>query len=351
MLQALYGLDAEIIALSEVDINAKRYCGAEGTEYYEGGSNQVKYLAEQLTEKTGVQHYWAFSVDLNNWSSSDGAAHPDMALEDIYGGGWIDPAYTQTNQALYGNAIISKYPIVSCRQLQVWAPEHSFKEDGTNQAWIPQVYYCSSQNGDCVKNGDICTLTTAGHNDLYYNGTEKVSTSSCCSTHSKSTYCSYLSFLCNHKVSASNPCVREDHKHETASYERKSVLIAEIDVNGTIVTVLSTHYGLRHSEQVAATNAILAELEKIDTPVILAGDLNSGFGYDVNAYDNDLALLQAAGLNANITASNKPVTFQSGSTIDYIMTSAGLVAETVRSDTTCKASDHYPIFTKVALNY
>ncbi len=268
IVNALYDGGAEIMMLCEVDINSERSAGDPDSEYFKSGSNQPKYIAEKLTEKTGVQHYWAFSVDLNNWHPR--ADHDDMALEDIYGGGWIDPKYTNKHQAIYGNALITTYPIVSCREIKFWAPNHVWGEDGWNQ---------------------VDSQTKA---------------------------------------------------------EPKTALIADLDVNGTIVTAISTHYGWTSADNLIASPAIIEELKKIDTPVVLAGDLNNYLQYNAGSYDNALSLLMQY-LNPTVTQSTQPVTFPAkGTCIDFIFVSEEIDASHAWSDTTKHASDHYPVYSRMA---
>ena len=63
-------------------------------------------------------------------------------------------------------------------------------------------------------------------------------------------------------------------KDEEAYYETRSVSRVKINVNGTAVTVLQTHFGLAVSEQQNAQQTILKLLDTISGPVILMGDFN-----------------------------------------------------------------------------
>lgn len=57
-------------------------------------------------------------------------------------------------------------------------------------------------------------------------------------------------------------------------YEDRILLIAELDIDGEILTVMNTHMGLQESEKNIAIQVIEEELAKATTPVILMGDLN-----------------------------------------------------------------------------
>lgn len=63
-------------------------------------------------------------------------------------------------------------------------------------------------------------------------------------------------------------------KDEEAYYETRSVSRVKLDVNGTAVTVLQTHFGLAIAEQQNAQQTILKLLDTISGPVILMGDFN-----------------------------------------------------------------------------
>lgn len=60
-------------------------------------------------------------------------------------------------------------------------------------------------------------------------------------------------------------------KNEGGYYETRCLLIANVDVDGTIIKVLVTHFGLNKSEQVNAVNTIM---ENIDGAKVLMGDFN-----------------------------------------------------------------------------
>ena len=180
--------DLDVIALNEVHVYAANKKSAGRHTPYE--------VAKLATEgsRNGDTYYWAFAAGLEGYS---GTPYGTVYSERNPGPtGWYTegqgPGWDTVRQSGYGNAIISKYPIKSVREIKV----------------MPRAQ------------------------------TEQ------------------LQII------------------EGTTYERRTVLIAELDVNGTIVTVMATHFDLVKSAMNAAVNVILDEMENISTPVILMGDLN-----------------------------------------------------------------------------
>lgn len=58
-------------------------------------------------------------------------------------------------------------------------------------------------------------------------------------------------------------------------YETRSILCAEIDCGGQIITYLCTHFGLNPDEREIAVNTVLELVNSTDMPVILTGDFNA----------------------------------------------------------------------------
>ncbi len=240
----------DIIGMNEVDINCQRSMGAAKSEYrevYHG--NQPKYIAEKLTEQTGEQYYWEFAASITNHKRIPAAFAGD---------------------ALYGNAIISRYPIVSTDTFKVFC--HNYNPNDPD-----------SQFGASLGGGN--------------------------------------------------------------QYEVKTVLVAEIDVDGTIVTVISAHYGLADDERALMTQKLKAVLTEIETPVILMGDFNS-----LPTDANMLALAEV--LNPAGGIDNTTTTFpaKKNHRIDYIFTSDSLSMKSYKVLNKFKYSDHYCVTVKVGLS-
>ena len=247
--QLIQDYEIDIIGMNEVDVNCQRSMGAYKSEYRnEYKCNQPKYIAEKLTEQTGEQYYWAFAASITNHSRIEAAFAGD---------------------ALYGNAIISRYPIVSTRNFKVYT--HNY--DPTKP---------ETQFGPSLGSGN--------------------------------------------------------------QYEVKTVLIAEIDVDGTIVTVISAHYGLAEDERARMTQMLLAEVENIETPVILMGDFNS-LPTDTNILQLNEVLNPAGGVD-NVTTTFPA---KKNHRIDYIYTSSSLEMKNYDVLYKLKYSDHYCVTVKVGL--
>ena len=141
----------EIAALQEVDVNNSRTSNKKSNF-----KDQPKYIAEQLTEKTGEKYYYAFAAGLVGYHGT-----ADSTYKNEYG--------FPDGIALYGNAIISKYPILSTRYVHI----------------------------------------------------------------------------ATHTIDPNNPSTQVGPD----SRERRVLLIAEIDVAGEVLTVISTHFGLQQDER------------------------------------------------------------------------------------------------------
>lgn len=93
----------EICGLNEVDINSERSLGY----------NQPEYVIDKLEELTGETYYSCFAAGLDGY-------HPPF-----------DKEYAPTQgKAMYGNAIISKYPIVNYRTVKVALKEQPVAAGG-----------------------------------------------------------------------------------------------------------------------------------------------------------------------------------------------------------------------------
>ncbi len=93
----------EICGLNEVDINSERSLGY----------NQPEYVKNKLEELTGETYYYCFAAGLDGY-------HPPF-----------DTDYAPTQgKALYGNAIVSKYPILNFRTVKVAVKEQPVAAGG-----------------------------------------------------------------------------------------------------------------------------------------------------------------------------------------------------------------------------
>ena len=120
-------------------------------------------------------------------------------------------------------------------------------------------------------------------------------------------------------------------------YEDRVLLVAEIDVEGKLLTVINTHYGLNPDEIERAVTLTERELRHIDTPVLLMGDLNM-------TAENPLYGRLTAALRDTTPDPMMPLTFPSNTPcekIDFIFASEGLTTAEPRVPETL-VSDHLP---------
>ena len=201
-----------ICGLEEVDICNKR------SQYID----TPKVVADMLTEKSGVKHYYAYASAINDY------ANPGSR---------------------YGNAVISRYPILDQRSVMV---------------------------------------------DLGFG-------------------------------------VKDE-------YEPRVILAADIDVEGRVLTLVVTHFGLHESERELAVKKLREIVEGAEHPIIFMGDLNTT--PDSAIYNGVAELLEDS--SEDMAA---PLTFPSNEPkykIDYIFRSRGLVTRDIRTSPV-QYSDHLPL--------
>ncbi len=144
---------------------------------------------------------------------------------------------------------------------------------------------------------------------------------------------------------------------ENIDREKRCVLVAQIDVCGGI-TVIVTHFGFDESEHIQGVKTVLSVIDKVKTPVIFMGDLNS-------ISDNEHLKPLFERLNDVSNGAKKPYTWPSARTefvgiaeekygmnknrkVDYIFTSSQF--NVVKSDVfSSRASDHLPFYADLEL--
>ena len=219
----LYRNDVAICGMNEVDWNCPR------TEYI----NEPYLIAKELTARTGVQHYWAFAAGLENYY----APH-----------------------ALYGNALISRYPIVKSKVVHVAV----------------------------------------------------------------------------HEIDPEKPKTQI----QKPWYERRALLVAELDVEGKPMTVMVTHFGLTEEEQLLMMDVVEKEAAEANGPIFFLGDFNIT-DKCVNVYTRITDLF-----NDTATDPTMPKTFPSTGAdrkIDFIFADKSLTTENCRVEEV-QHSDHLPLF-------
>ncbi len=214
----IYEKDIAICGLNEVDAYCKR------SDYV----HEPEEIVKELERLSGKKYYWAMGIGLDGYHQEG---------------------------SKYGNALISKYPIVKAEDIKIFG---KYVED-------PE-----------------------------------------------------------------NPKSQIQEKRE-----RRSLIIAEIDVEGKPLTALITHFDLYRDTQQAAVDEVKARFAEIQTPVFLSGDLN------VDEDDNITVQLEETFVRAG--KDDPTGTFRDGSKIDFIYHSPDVSSEDycVHKDVT--SSDHFPV--------
>lgn len=228
--------DIDILGLQEVE----RYTVTSQ------GADSVKEIAQQVADAEKVPYYWAMS-----------SARSDQAASG-------------NSKSYFGNALISKYPILNYRAIKV-----------------------------CYHTGD----------HPVYSGTS------------------------------------------AEEYEHRSVLVADLNVNGEIMTVLVTHMDTKFPTRQVAVERILDTIGQIDHPIVLMGDMNDSVG---DAVENQLSnVLTSCYEGIDISTDNPYGTMPNRTTpIDYIYYSNDLVCGAFTKDNVDSDvlySDHYPVWAMIGI--
>lgn len=114
------------------------------------------------------------------------------------------------------------------------------------------------------------------------------------------------------------PTKDERREGENGYYEDRAVLRAEIDVDGTNITVFVTHFGLNLLEQERMVATLVKIIDEVKTHVVLMGDFNVTPHSPVlqPIYDRLQSAADAVGSTAYTFSSYAP-----DRTIDYIFVS------------------------------
>ena len=132
---------------------------------------------------------------------------------------------------------------------------------------------------------------------------------------------------------------RVERKHK---YENRVLLIAEIEVEGRMLTVLICHFGLNPDEIDEAVETIRRELSALETPIVLMGDFN--LTPDTDSYTQLASLLRDTAREPE-----RPLTFPSDKPdrkIDYVFVSKDVISSDVCVPAILQ-SDHRPYFLQI----
>ena len=117
--------------------------------------------------------------------------------------------------------------------------------------------------------------------------------------------------------------VPTEERIEGQAYEDRAILCADLLVEGQMMTVMVSHFGLHADEMQKAVESVEAFLQNCTNPVILMGDLN--FGEESEFYTALCGMLK----DSNDVAQGSTLTFPSPNPdrkIDYVFYNQGLEA-------------------------
>ncbi len=130
-----------------------------------------------------------------------------------------------------------------------------------------------------------------------------------------------------------------EERQEGKRYENRMLMIVELEINGKIVTVMNSHFGLNKEEIEKAANTVLAAQETVKAPYVLTGDFN------ITPDHPQLQRIKAAYKDTADILPEAPLTFPSHEPkikIDYIFTDRDTKTLAVEIPAEVVA-DHLPI--------
>ena len=118
-------------------------------------------------------------------------------------------------------------------------------------------------------------------------------------------------------ISAETVMIPDPAPVENVWHETRCMIKSEIPVGDKKITVLTSHFGLSHEEQVNCVDTVLKAVAEAESPIIFMGDLNMT--------DDDPLIQKLASVMTDSAAyvNNKELTFPSNDPkirIDYIFT-------------------------------
>lgn len=280
----MYTLGLDVMGLNECDI----YRGSASSF---GGYHTPWEIAQRMEELTGEQYYWAFATALNE-EAKDSSGNSVRAFYNRY---------------------------------------------AANQTEGPKDLY---RSGDGLLGGSYATHS--GYGEGLVSKYPIVSV--------EERVIDVAKYLEAHGSDAEKEYYKnynESYQYDPATgYERRVILVATLDVNGSYVTVMVTHwdhkaYSVDGSSneftRVAAQLACMEAMEEYsDRPVFLMGDLNVGRH---SSYIKALDKVANRAGDDNMTGTNP----NSGEKIDHIYYNDYAKIAFYNVETRNEASDHYPV--------
>ena len=135
-----------------------------------------------------------------------------------------------------------------------------------------------------------------------------------------------------------------ENRTGTYRYEDRVLLVAEVEIEHTVLTVLICHFGRNPEEQRVALDTIRTELSDMTEPTVLMGDFNLP---PHSEYYSPLAAM----LRDTAEPPALPLTFPSEDPtckIDYLFVSDSVIAHNVTVPDT-QQSDHRPYFAEIEI--
>ena len=145
----------------------------------------------------------------------------------------------------------------------------------------------------------------------------------------------------------------EDCRADFPRYEDRVLISVEIEVFGTVITVLGCHFGLSEAEKGRALEVILQAIEQIKTPIVLAGDFNIFPNHPIIAElsrhleDSADKLTEMRGTFIGAADKDGKLPFDHGKKIDYLFTSALAVTSATIPEESC--SDHRSMYAEIEI--
>lgn len=141
------------------------------------------------------------------------------------------------------------------------------------------------------------------------------------------------------------PIVVPTEKRLKERYEDRVLLISELDIDGTTVTVAVCHFGLSREEQEIAADTVIKELSVVNMPLVFMGDLNLTPDSDI------IAKLREVFFDTALLSEDELLTFSSDAPymkIDYIFTNSHCKPLSARVPTLV-CSDHLPVSAEIEI--
>ncbi|MCQ6560223.1 endonuclease/exonuclease/phosphatase family protein [Paenibacillus mendelii] len=130
------------------------------------------------------------------------------------------------------------------------------------------------------------------------------------------------------------PIISKEIKYLGGSIERRSILIARLQIRGETVTVLNTHLGVNTKSRMKQVPILCDVLNKLEQPAILAGDFNMEM--------DDALMKQMNSRWQKIELQNTRPTVENGGEIDHIFVNM-MIEEAEAWVQPSASSDHNPV--------